>query len=98
MENLIESQLIDVVGNLVVSGIKSIARHNKSGAAILDKVIAFDKNIKEHNEFLDSIIAVIKPALHLSREIIVKTLPGYVHIVDLVAELCNDVYKGVVTP
>jgi hypothetical protein len=98
MENLIESQVIDVVGNLVVSGIKSIARHNKTGAALLNKIEVFDKRIKEHNEFLDSIIAVIKPALHLLRDIIVKVLPGYVHIIDLVAELCKDVYQGVATP
>jgi hypothetical protein len=96
MENLIEDQVIDVLGNLVVGGIKSIARHNKTGAAIVNKMINFDKNIREHCEFMDSIIEVLKPAMHLSHEIIGKYLPGYVHIVDLAAELCKDVYQGLV--
>ncbi len=95
MENLIESQIIDALGNLVVGGIKSIARHNKTGAALLNKVVDFDKRVKEHNDFLDAILAVLKPAMHLAHEIIAKFLPGYVHIVDMAAELCKDVYAGV---
>lgn len=94
MENLIESQVVDALGNLVVGGIKSIARHNKTGAALLNKVVDFDRRVKEHNEFLDAILAVLKPALHLAHEIIAKFLPGYIHIIDLVAELCKDVYAG----
>ncbi len=94
MENLIESQVIDVVGNLVVGAVKSLARSNKRGAALLSKLEGFDKSVKEHNEFMDSIIAVLKPALHLAHEILAKFLPGYMHIIDVVAELCKDIYAG----
>jgi hypothetical protein len=98
MENMIESQVIDVVGNLVVGAVKSLARTNKRGAALLSKLENFDKNIREHNEFMDSIVAVLKPALHLAHEILAKFLPGYMHIVDVIVELGKDIYAGLTSP
>jgi hypothetical protein len=98
MDNLIESQITDVVSNMVVGAIKSLARHNKTAAALLIKAADLDKRIKEHNEFLDDIIDILRPVAHIAHSILAKFLPGYVHIVDWVIELCQDVYNGVTAP
>ena len=96
MDNLIESQVETVVSNMVVGAIKSLARHNKTAASLLLKAGDISKQIAEHNEFLDDIIDILRPVAHLAHSILAKFLPGYVHIVDWVIELCQDVYKGVV--
>lgn len=98
MDNLIEKQVEEVVSNMVVGAIKSLARHNQTAASLLIKLDGFNKKIAEHNEFLDDIIDILKPVLHLAHGILATFLPGYVHIVDWVIELCQDVYAGVVTP
>jgi hypothetical protein len=95
MDNLIEKQVEEAVSNMIVGAVKSLARHNKTAASLLTKVTGLDKKVAEHNEFLDDLIAILKPALHLAHGVLATLLPGYLHIIDWVTELCKDVYAGV---
>lgn len=98
MEAFVKEQLNKTVSDLIVGAVKSIARHNKRAAELLMKAQEFGKRIQEHNNFLDDIIAIIKPALHLAHSILEKILPGYMHIIDWIIEICQDVASGLSSP
>ena len=91
LETIVTDQLRDAVASMVVSGAKSLARHNKRAAELLSRVEGFGKQIQEHNNFLDDLIAVIKPVLHLAHDILEKFFPTYMHIIDWVCELIKEV-------
>lgn len=96
--DILKEQAQEVVSNLVVGAVKSLARHNKRAAEILIKAQDYAKKLQEHNNFLDDVIAILKPALHLAHSILEKFFPGYMHIIDWVVELCKDVVSDLVKP
>lgn len=91
LETIVTDQLRDAVASMIVSGAKSLARHNKRAAELLDKVEGFGKRVQEHNNFLDDLIAVIKPVLHLAHDVLEKFFPSYMHVIDWVCELVKEV-------
>ena len=96
MSNFLEDKAIDVLGDLIVGAVKSLARNNKRCGEILTKIQDIDKDVKAHTGLTDSIIAILNPALHLVREVIAKFFPGYISIVDMINALIGDVYTGLV--
>lgn len=96
LESIVTDQLKDAIASMVVSGAKTLGRHNKRAAELLSKVEGFEKRVQDHNNFLDDIIAIIKPALHLAHHILEKFIPSYMHIIDWVCELIKDVGEGLV--
>lgn len=95
MESILESQAIDVLSNLVVGAVKSVARNNKRLAEILEDIKDLDTSIDNHAGFTDSIIAIIKPAISFLHDIISKFIPGYMYIVDLIIDLGQHIYEGI---
>lgn len=91
LETFASDQLRDAIASMVVSGFKSLARHNKRAAELLNSVNGFSKKIEEHNSFLMDLIEVIKPALHLAHGVLEKFFPSYIHIIDWVCDLVKDV-------
>lgn len=91
LENIVTDQLRNAVASMVVSGAKSLARHNKRAAEMLGKIEGFGKRVQEHNNFLDDLIAVIKPALHLAHDILEHFFPSYMHIIDWVCDLVKEI-------
>jgi hypothetical protein len=94
MDALQKEQLAEMVGTLVVGAVKSIARHNKRAGEFLMKVEEWGTELQaKHNNFLDDLIAILKPALGIAHGILEKLFPSYMHIVDWIIELCKDVYN-----
>jgi len=93
MNEILENELKSVVVSMVSGAVKSLARHNKRAAEILTKAKEWTDKLEEHNSFLDDIIAIIKPALHLAHSILEKVLPSYMHIIDWVIDICTKVYE-----
>lgn len=91
LETIVTDQLRDAVASMIVSGAKSLARHNKRAAELLSKVEGFNAKIQEHNNFLDDLIAVMKPILHLAHDVLAKFFPSYMHIIDWVCDLVKEV-------
>lgn len=91
LETFATDQIKDAIATMIVGGVKSLARHNKRAAELLTSVEGFGKKIQEHNNFLDDLIAVIKPVLHLAHDVLEKFFPSYMHIVDWVCELIKEV-------
>ena len=96
MNSLVENELQKVVVSMVSGAVKSLARHNKRASEILLKAQEWTKQLEEHNSFLDDIVAILKPALHLAHSILEKVCPSYMHIIDWVIDICTKVYEQVV--
>jgi hypothetical protein len=96
LESIVTDQLKNAIASMIVSGTKTLARHNKRAAELLSKVEGFSKKVSDHNNFLDDIIAIIKPALHLAHEVLEKFIPSYMHIIDWVCELVKEVANELV--
>ena len=96
LETIVTDQLRDAVASMIVSGAKSLARHNKRAAEMLSKVEGFNAKIQEHNNFLDDLIAVMKPVLHLAHDVLAKFIPSYMHIIDWVCELVTEVGEKII--
>lgn len=96
LETIITDKLREAVASMIVSGVKSIARHNKRAAELLDDIKGFDKKINEHNNFLDDLVEIIKPVLHLAYEVLESFFPQYMHIIDWVCDLVKDVGEEII--
>lgn len=93
MNTILDTELKHVVVTMASGAIKSLARHNKRAAEILTKAKEWTDKLEEHNNFLDDLVAIIKPVLHLAHSILETVCPSYMHIIDWVIEICTKVYE-----
>lgn len=92
LASISQEELKNVASSMIVSTVKSIARHNKRAAEIILKAKELlAPEVEEHNTFLDDVLQIIKPVLHIAHSVLESLFPSYMHIIDWLFELFNQV-------
>lgn len=94
MNEVIKQNLEQVAADMIVSAIKSVARHNKRAAELLNKTKNWANELNDHNSFLSDLINILSPVIGIVHSFLEKIFPAYVHIADWIYELLNDIAKG----
>jgi len=94
MNDALSTGIEKVAAEMIVGAIKSVARHNKRAAEILDKAKAWTNEFNEHNSFLSDLVNILSPVIGLAKGLLEKIFPAYVHIADWIYQLITDVASG----
>lgn len=94
MNDVVSAGIEKVATEMIVGAIKSVARHNKRAAEILDKTNSWIKELNEHNSFLNDLINILSPVIGYAKGLLEKLFPAYVHIADWIYQLITDVASG----
>lgn len=94
MKEIVSNGLEKIAADMIIATIKSVARHNKRAAYMVDKSNSWIKELHEHNSFLSDLVNILSPVVGLIKGVIEATFPGYVHIAEWVISLITDVANG----
>jgi hypothetical protein len=92
LKDITQDELKHVASSMIVSTVKSISRHNKRAAELILKAKEIlNGDAEQHNSFLDDVIQIIKPVLHIAHSVLENLFPSYMHIIDWLIELVSEV-------
>jgi hypothetical protein len=94
LKDISQDEIKNAATSMIVSTVKSIARHNKRAAELLLKAKELiDPNVEKHNSFLDDILQILKPVLHIAHSVLENLFPSYMHIIDWVIGIFTEVVQ-----